>query len=415
MVDDDLVAGLKQARTAPRNFAIVLKGPAPVKAIVQKKAIKDADLLKAKTAAKGNDVVTGVVVFDGGEYAFITTTAVEIGNVKLRALLIDSTEMPIKLRFEVRETLPEVIDDEAPPKTTGSVAPPSGSSTLPVPPPLPPTTQGNVSPPTSEEPSKVDPRKQKLLDGLKAITPKVKQLLAARPELKDQLVRGVAEVKTPLDGDKLDEATLAMRRLLELIQGLSTSSDEIEDEVEDGAGDEADDDFLERLVADDETAETEIETKQDGSTSPPKPEKTLEELTVVAPPTAAAESASVGGRVRWEEAKEEVAANLAKLQQHLRKSSDAGLQRIGEFGFHGITGRLQVGLRVALQEFDQAPKAEAREKFRVKALGIIQQYREFLAKDPLVAKCDENPFGVKVEARKILGDALAGLAKSLQA
>lgn len=54
-LDENLVEGLKQAKKAPRNFALIVKGAAPVKLLVRKKKIKDAELLKAKTEAKGTD------------------------------------------------------------------------------------------------------------------------------------------------------------------------------------------------------------------------------------------------------------------------------------------------------------------------------------------------------------------------
>lgn len=76
-------------------------------------------------------------------------------------------------------------------------------------------------------------------------------------------------------------------------------------------------------------------------------------------------------------------------------------------GLNGVTGRLQVGLEVALQDCEANPSA------RPKALQMIAQYRQFLTSDPRVGFCDDNPFNIHVALRETLIPALNDLEKVL--
>jgi hypothetical protein len=68
--DEDLAEGLRQARKSPRNFALIAKGPAPLKLIVQKKPIRDGDVIKAKTEFKGNDAIRAVDLAQGADIVY---------------------------------------------------------------------------------------------------------------------------------------------------------------------------------------------------------------------------------------------------------------------------------------------------------------------------------------------------------
>jgi hypothetical protein len=116
----------------------------------------------------------------------------------------------------------------------------------------------------------------------------------------------------------------------------------------------------------------------------------------------------------WQQAKEAVGSQIAKLQAALRQTKEPRFLRIAELGMNGITKRLQVGLHVALLEFDQASGA-ARAKARSKAEALVADYQKFLQSNPEVQLVDQNPFGVSVTIRASLGKALDGIAQALAA
>lgn len=121
---------------------------------------------------------------------------------------------------------------------------------------------------------------------------------------------------------------------------------------------------------------------------------------------------STGGRVLWQSAKDQVADRISELQRALKNSDDSDLQRIAEYGLHGITGRFQVGLRVALAELDHAT-GNAVQQTRDRALQIVDEYEEFIRTDRLVKLVDENPMQVEVGVRSTLGSALKELRSAL--
>jgi hypothetical protein len=115
----------------------------------------------------------------------------------------------------------------------------------------------------------------------------------------------------------------------------------------------------------------------------------------------------------WREAKERVDLQISQLQSFLRQTKDPRSQRIAEMGLNGVTGKLQVGLQVALTECDQAGGRDA--KLGAKAAAVVTQYLQFLQNDQVIALCDENPFGVKCDIRGTLLPALTELEKKLKA
>jgi hypothetical protein len=114
----------------------------------------------------------------------------------------------------------------------------------------------------------------------------------------------------------------------------------------------------------------------------------------------------------WRDAKERVDAQVSRLQGALRQSKDPFCQRIADMGLNGVTGNLQVGLQVALTEYDKSGGKDA--KSAAKAGAIIAQYQQFLQKDKAIALCDENPFGIKCDIRGTLLEALGELQKSFK-
>jgi hypothetical protein len=131
-------------------------------------------------------------------------------------------------------------------------------------------------------------------------------------------------------------------------------------------------------------------------------------------PEAAPEAApQVGGigdaRARWRDAREAVGVDVGKLQDALRQEGDPRLDRIADMGLNGITGRLQVGLEVALLDLERGGGD------RTKALKSVEELRKFLAENKIIALCEGNPFGVAVKIREPLLAALGDLEKVLTA
>jgi hypothetical protein len=113
-LDDDLIEGLKQAKKSPRYFALIAKGVSPLKLLVQKKKFRDGELMKAKTEAKGNEIITGVLTASGTDFAFQVVGEEEpsLKPVKLKELIAEQAEMPSKPRWELVKALPELGDAE---------------------------------------------------------------------------------------------------------------------------------------------------------------------------------------------------------------------------------------------------------------------------------------------------------------
>lgn len=101
-LDKELVEGLNAAKKTPRNYALVVKGANPVKLLVQKKKFQDGELAKAKAAAKGNDVITGVLVASGTDFAFqVLGEEPTIKPTKIKELIAEQAEMSVKPRWEI--------------------------------------------------------------------------------------------------------------------------------------------------------------------------------------------------------------------------------------------------------------------------------------------------------------------------
>src|SRR5262245_36583058 len=114
VLDEELAEGLSQAKKSPRNFALILKGEKPVKLIVQKKKFRDAGLATARTEAKGNDYVTGVLEASGSDFAFIIQAkeAPGVNMLKLKELIAEQADVTAKPRWELVKELPNIGDDD---------------------------------------------------------------------------------------------------------------------------------------------------------------------------------------------------------------------------------------------------------------------------------------------------------------
>ena len=117
----------------------------------------------------------------------------------------------------------------------------------------------------------------------------------------------------------------------------------------------------------------------------------------------------------WNAAKEAADLGIAKLQSALRGIGHPDTTRIAEFGMAGLSGGgIQTKLMTSLFTLSSAT-GEDRLRAENTLRGAIAAYRAFLNTNTLVALCDENPFGVALNLRGGLGQALDRIEVSLAA
>ena len=112
----------------------------------------------------------------------------------------------------------------------------------------------------------------------------------------------------------------------------------------------------------------------------------------------------------WTDAKEDLDADIEKLQQALKASGDEDLRDIAEFGLHGVTRNQSVRLVAALRDADSAKSGEA----IAKAYDAAKSFLDFLAASPGVDVIEQNPLGIPVPMRAKLGAALNQIMHTLE-
>ncbi len=116
----------------------------------------------------------------------------------------------------------------------------------------------------------------------------------------------------------------------------------------------------------------------------------------------------------WLDAKETIDDAISKLQAQMRDVPHPLLARVADQGLSGLTGRLRVGLQVALTEYDRAASTD-RPTLVPKVQSALAAFRTFLDTDRVIPLLERNPFQVPVTIRATLGAALdtidAGLTR----
>ena len=115
----------------------------------------------------------------------------------------------------------------------------------------------------------------------------------------------------------------------------------------------------------------------------------------------------------WTAAKDQVGAQLGKLQVAFRNTGDPLAIAIADKGLNALTQRLQVGLQAALMGFDSAPPGQ-RGAAAAKLRAAAAEMQQFLANDPVLPMLEANPCGVLVTIRSSLGSALSGVERAIQ-
>ncbi len=114
------------------------------------------------------------------------------------------------------------------------------------------------------------------------------------------------------------------------------------------------------------------------------------------------------------DARDAAVTQIGKLQDALRDTGHPALGELADKGFAGITGRLQVGLQVALMDVDAAAPAD-RSKAVARAVETVAAFQAMLATDPTIALLEDNPFGIAVTLRRDIGAALDTIRQGLDA
>jgi hypothetical protein len=188
-LDEELADGLSAAKKTPRNFALIVKGPNPVKLMVRKKKFRDAELMKAKTENKGDDFITGVLEASGSDFVFKVAGRDEepgVKTLKLKELIAEQADMTAKPRWELVKALPDIDDKDSQEKESQDKAP-------------------------------AEQRKKELADALKALATLMQQLMVREPGHRDNILTAAGRVKAALAENNLDEAQAALAGLKELL------------------------------------------------------------------------------------------------------------------------------------------------------------------------------------------------------
>jgi hypothetical protein len=116
----------------------------------------------------------------------------------------------------------------------------------------------------------------------------------------------------------------------------------------------------------------------------------------------------------WLDAKGQVDASLSPLMGILSKSEDPNLARIAKFGLSGVTKGNNTALMAALLGYNSAAEAD-RAKSAQKLSQEADAYAAFLSSDPIIALCENNPFGQTLAIRAPLLSALKTIKQRVSA
>ncbi|MBV8913848.1 MAG: hypothetical protein JOZ05_12510 [Acetobacteraceae bacterium] len=114
----------------------------------------------------------------------------------------------------------------------------------------------------------------------------------------------------------------------------------------------------------------------------------------------------------WREAKDVVDDQIGRIQGALRATEIDGALALADGGLGRITNNLQTRLIAALIDFDRSRGAEQAQT-AAKVRSVLGPLANVVAKDPLLAVLEENPFGVAVSIRATLAAAFSEIEARL--
>lgn len=403
-LDTNLASGLKGARKAtqekPHFFAMVVKSPSAGQLIVSRKKIPPKQIAEAKKDVGGATVVKGVCYAgENGHTQFETAKGpVPAWETLARRLARDRAGLSIKPLFvqgrddeavaegsddpddgsgESADVLPDVSDASNIADTVAArfaALAPALKAGLAAKGPEVARIQslalaingfiksGNAAqgsqaldelePLLASQASATKAASADALAELVSLGPLIQKALAAQPGKKDAILQVVARIKADAQAGKTDAVAAALAALRKVVGADPTPS---------------------RAPVDPQAVRT--------------------------------------GREAYLAAKEAVGVDLNGLQVALRDLGEPRFARVADAGLNGITGKLQVGLEVALLNLIASGGTDA--AARAKALSLVAEFRQFVTTDPIVQLCDTNPFGVAVGIRAKLVPALNVVEQSL--
>jgi hypothetical protein len=122
-----------------------------------------------------------------------------------------------------------------------------------------------------------------------------------------------------------------------------------------------------------------------------------------------------GGTMRlWQEARDVVGEQLSALDRALRDTGHPLMIRVADQGLNALTKRLQVGMQVALMDYDGAAEP-VRDKAARRVRAAMGEYRTFLRENAVLPMLQSNPLGIDIDISGTLGTALDRIEESLAA
>lgn len=125
--------------------------------------------------------------------------------------------------------------------------------------------------------------------------------------------------------------------------------------------------------------------------------------------------ASVDGYAIWADAREAIATRFGALADALTDTNDANMRQIAIAGLPALTKRLGTRLESALIAVDAAASSADVAKSRAAARKVLDDYRNLLKQDGLIALLEDNPLSVPLEIRATLGSALDRISAAVAA
>ncbi|MFO0819710.1 MAG: hypothetical protein U1A77_17310 [Pirellulales bacterium] len=409
--DKELTKSIQVAKTKPRNFAIIAKGTTILKLLVERKPIKEGLLNKAKRECQGNAIIKGVVRGIGDELVFQTTEQPAITDVKLKAYLVDVSQLLLKARFELVPTLIEIDDgtpDDAPTPDAGLKSDKSPPISTPQ------TSSVEKSEKTEGEiATNFKAWAERLATAFKAASSDVQALLqpsliqalslgkAGRyadaqlllQRVEDGLANKQLPVASPRDTSIPPDDAATFTARLKAIR--SRYAEAI-------AGSPPNREVLEKAMA------VVLETAKAGDYS--RGLKVLEGLTAAldkispigVPTSKQGADRELGDEINaWDTALANAQDSLTAFQAILRQTGDPDLEVIATSGIDELLVKLPGELTTVLKS-TRNNLTDGRETAQLQ----LKEHRKFLETDRLITELDENPFGHELAIRATLLQAL---------
>ena len=437
-VDEELLEGLKTAKTKPCRFALIEKGTTDGALIIAKHEVPPVLISVAKKKCGGTTVIKGIVSFDDGHYVFETGKPPAPTLPQLIKLLV-KRDTGLVIQLECRLSTDPALLAEA---GQGSDGQPVSSAHV--------DTgahdgkglaDGKSAPaaaPQKKPDAALEGRFRERLKALMAATPQAIKLAPAEKPALEHLLQGAmhAEAKGLFDQGLLvlDKLEAAIKAALSSAGTASAAKSEaakvdaahdLHDKfnarfqaltpgVKQALAAPGDHDALKRLVN-----AAQLAAKEGNFSAANRDLDEVERLLAksggAAPRSAPGDFLSKWKAVRqaWKAAGETVDGQMEQLRQALLKTGDAQLQEIAEYGINGVTGNYKVPLMAAMIEMDDRVANPGPSAAKVRA--IATNFQKHLESEDTVAACDENPFGVQMSIRKTLGTVLSELQTVLHA